>query len=204
MLIRASITNAIALSFTVFLAILAGFFLPEASVTESTQLMNRTNINYASIALALSAGGAAVLSLTTGVASGLVGVMVAVALLPPAFALGFTIGNAQWPLAFGTGLLLATNIVCINLAGLAIFRLKGIRPRTWYEEKQANIAARNNAIIWVTVLIMLGGLIWVKNHYFPGDMSVTSNIEGQNPAAQKQEQVAPEKLDNQKTSADSP
>lgn len=166
LIINAIKTNVVGLSFTLIISAAAGYFIPEASVMDSAELMNRTNVNYASIVLALAAGGAAVLSLTTGVSSALVGVMVAVALLPPAVALGITIGNLQWGYAYGTGLLLATNIVCINLAALAVFRLKGIKPRTWYEEKRARKASRINALVWLGMLIILAVLIWVKREYF--------------------------------------
>lgn len=165
MIFNAIKTNIVGVGFTLLIAIMAGYFIPEATVENSTELINRTNVNYASIALALAAGGAAVLSLTTGVSSALVGVMVAVALMPPAVALGITIGNMQWGYAYGAGLLLATNIVCINLAALAIFRLKGIKPRTWYEEKKAAKASRLNAAIWIFILILLIVLIWVKSKY---------------------------------------
>ena len=165
MFLQAAWTNVVGLGLTLFISAVAGLFIPEANITESKELMTRTEVTYASIGLALSAGGAAVLSLTSGVSSALVGVMVAVALMPPAVALGLTIGNAQWTLAFGTALLLSINIVCINLAALAVFRLKGIRPRTWYEEQNAKKAARNNAIFWGAVLLLLVALIWVKNTY---------------------------------------
>jgi uncharacterized hydrophobic protein (TIGR00341 family) len=165
LILNAIKTNVVGLGFTLLISALAGYFITEASVTESEELLNRTNVSYASIALALAAGGAAVLSLTTGVSSALVGVMVAVALMPPAVALGLTVGNAQWEMAFGSGLLLATNVVCINLAALGVFRLKGIKPRTWYEEKQARKASRVNAVIWFSMLIILAGMIWVKKQY---------------------------------------
>lgn len=168
LILNAIKTNIVGLGFTLLISAVAGYMITEATVTNSTELMNRTNVNYASIGLALAAGGAAVLSLTTGVSSALVGVMVAVALMPPAVALGLTIGNAKWDLAFGTGLLLATNIVCINLAALAVFRLKGIKPRTWYEEKRAKKASRYNAMIWLSMLIILATLIWVKKQYLDG------------------------------------
>ena len=161
-------TNIVGLGFTLLISATAGFFLDAATVENSEQLMNRTDVNYASIALALAAGGAAVLSLTTGVSSALVGVMVAVALMPPAVALGITIGNFQWGYAYGTGLLLATNVVCINLAALAVFRLKGIKPRTWYEEKAARKASKTNAFIWLGMLVLLAILIWLKKDYFSG------------------------------------
>ena len=158
-------TNIIGLGFTLLISAVAGYFIPEVSIQTSTELMNRTNVSYASMFLALAAGGAAVLSLTTGVSSALVGVMVAVALLPPAVALGITIGNLQWELAHGTALLLATNVVCINLAALAVFRLKGIKPRTWFEEKNAQKASKINALIWLSLLAFLAILIWFKKDY---------------------------------------
>jgi len=165
LIIKAIKTNIIGLSFTMIVTILASFLVTENAVLESTEMMNRTNVGYASIVLALASGAAAVLSLTTGVSSALVGVMVAVALMPPAVTLGVTLGNGQFDLAYGTFLLLATNIVCVNLAAQAVFRLKGIKPRTWYEEKQAKKASRTNTLIWLGMLILLALLIWLKKDY---------------------------------------
>jgi uncharacterized membrane protein len=85
--------------------------------------------------------------------------------MPPAVTLGITIGNFEWGLAYGTALLLATNIVCVNLAALAVFRLKGIKPRTWFEEKQAQKASKINALIWLGTLAILAALIWLKKDY---------------------------------------
>jgi len=66
---------------------------------------------------------AAALSLTTGLSSVLVGVMVAVALLPPAATLGIMLGQGNMSLAIGAGLLLAVNIVSVNLASKIVFLL---------------------------------------------------------------------------------
>ncbi|HPF79158.1 MAG TPA: TIGR00341 family protein, partial [Alphaproteobacteria bacterium] len=155
-------TNAIGLTFTLIITMLASLLVSNDAVLQSTEMMNRTNVGFASIVLALASGAAAVLSLTMGASSALVGVMVAVALMPPAVTLGLTLGNGQFDLAYGTFLLLATNVVCVNLAALAIFRLKGIKPRTWYEEKNAQKASRTNGLIWLGMLIILAGLIWLR------------------------------------------
>lgn len=171
LIIKAIKTNAIGLTFTLIITILASFLVTEQEVLASTEMMNRTNVGFASIILALASGAAAVLSLTTGVSSALVGVMVAVALMPPAVTLGITLGNGQFDLAYGTFLLLATNVVCVNLAAQAIFRLKGIKPRTWYEEKNAKRASRINTLIWFGMLIVLAGLIWLKKSHL--DVALT-------------------------------
>lgn len=165
LIIKAIKTNIIGLTFTMIITILSSFLVSNDAVLQSTEMMSRTNVGYASIILALASGAAAVLSLTTGVSSALVGVMVAVALMPPAVTLGITLGNGQFDLAYGTFLLLATNIVCVNLSAQAIFRLKGVKPRTWYEEKKAKRASRINTLIWLGMLILLAALIWLKKNH---------------------------------------
>ena len=162
LILKAIKTNIVGLGLTLAITIAAGFFISVETVLQSTEMMNRTHVGFASIALALASGAAAVLSLTMGVSSALVGVMVAVALMPPAVTLGVTLGSGQLGLAYGTFLLLATNIVCVNLAAQTIFRLKGIRPRTWYEEKKAKQASRTNSLVWFSMLIILAGLIYLK------------------------------------------
>ncbi len=175
LILRAIKTNVIGLSFTLVITVFASLLIPDEAVLNSVEMMNRTNVGYASIILALASGAAAVLSLTMGVSSALVGVMVAVALMPPAVTLGVTLGNGQFSLAYGTFLLLATNIVCVNLAAQAIFRIKGIRPRTWYEEKNAKKASRNNTLVWLVMLLLLAGLIWLKQDHL-GDEVVAETI----------------------------
>lgn len=155
-------TNLAGLGFALVIAMLGSFMVPPDMVANSVEMMNRTNVGLVSLVLALASGGAAVLSLTAGVSSALVGVMVAVALMPPAVTLGVTLGNSQWDLAYGAGLLLVANIVCVNLSALLVFRLKGIRPRTWYEEKKAKTAARLNTMIWLTMLVLIAILILLK------------------------------------------
>ena len=85
--------------------------------------------------------------------------MVAVALLPPLVTLGMLAGSGFWKEALGALLLLLTNLICINLAGVVTFLLQGVRPRTWWEAKQAKKATRNAILIWATLLILLGVVI---------------------------------------------
>ena len=86
-LIRKSLSSGIlGIGLAIALSTLIGFVWPFQLV--SRELLARTDVGLDSIALALASGAAAVLSITTGLSSVLVGVMVAVALLPPAAALG--------------------------------------------------------------------------------------------------------------------
>lgn len=165
LIIQSIKTNIVGLAFTITVCVIAGLFIPFEAMQNSTEMMNRTHVGFASIILALASGAAAVLSLTMGVSSALVGVMVAVALMPPAVTLGLMLGNSQWDLAYGSMLLLATNIVCVNLAAQSIFRMKGIKPRTWYEEKKAKKASLINGLIWLGMLVVLAILIWLKTQH---------------------------------------
>ena len=121
-----------------------------------TEILSRTTVGLDGIVLALASGAAAVLSLTSGIASALVGVMVAVALLPPTAALGMMLASGQPVLATGAALLLAANVVCVNLSANLVFLIKGVRPRTWLEKRKARQSAVWIVLFW---LIALGVLL---------------------------------------------
>jgi uncharacterized hydrophobic protein (TIGR00341 family) len=122
---------------------------------DSPELVARGGAGLDSVALALASGAAAALSLTTGLSSVLVGVMVAVALLPPAAALGLFLGHGSPVPAAGAGLLLAINVVCVNLASKVVFALRGVRPRTGLERVKARRALVVYILGWLVALAAL-------------------------------------------------
>ncbi len=139
------------------ISVAIGFAWPVA--LDSHELMSRTSVGLDGIAVALASGAAATLSLTVGVSAALVGVMVAVALMPPAAAMGMLFGAGEWHLAVGAGTLLAVNVVCVNLSAQAMFVLFGVRPRTWFEKENARRATIMNASIWIVLLGALAVLL---------------------------------------------
>ncbi len=160
LMISAMKTNAAGLALSMSLCVLLGVLTqPDLSGGE---LMARTRVGFSGIALALAAGAAATLSLTAGASTALVGVMVAVALLPPAATAGIMAGVGRWDLAGGALLLLAVNVVCINISAQAVFLLRGVRPRTWFEKEKARRATRINAAIWAGLLLALAVLLWAR------------------------------------------
>lgn len=150
---KAAKTLAAGLLVAVLLSAMLGLFWPYALT--SHELMTRAGAGLDSIALALASGAAAALSLTTGLSGVLVGVMVAVALLPPATTLGLMLGHGDTGFAAGAGLLLAVNIVCVNLASKIVFFVKRIRPRTWFEKEKARRAMVVYVIGWIVSLLVL-------------------------------------------------
>jgi uncharacterized membrane protein len=124
----AIVTNAIGVALTVSTGFVIGVAWPDTLM--SHELLLRTDVGLDSIVLALAAGAAAVLSLTTRLPTVLV--VVAAAFLPPATTVGLVAGAHNWPLAIGATTLLAVNIVCVSLAAQIVFIIRGVRPRTWF------------------------------------------------------------------------
>jgi uncharacterized hydrophobic protein (TIGR00341 family) len=128
------------------------------------EIISRTKVSLGDIMLALAAGSAAALSLTSGVSSALIGVMVAVALLPPLVVLGMLMGSGHWALSLGALLLVLTNLICINLAGVMTFLIQGVRPRKYWDADRAWKATKIAIVLWTFLLILLVVLILLSQN----------------------------------------
>ena len=157
---KSALTNVVGIAFAITLSVVIGIFWQFNDT--GPELIARTHVGLDSIALALAAGAAAALSMTTGLSSVLVGVMVAVALLPPAVTLGLMLGHGNTQLAFSAGLLLLINLVCVNLTSKVVFFVKGIRPRTWWEKKKARRALVIYILTWLVTLLILVFVLWSR------------------------------------------
>jgi uncharacterized hydrophobic protein (TIGR00341 family) len=161
-LLRQSVkTNLAGVMFTLLLSFGIGAVFP--TVAPGPEIMARTDIGFDGVILALASGAAAVLSLTTGVASALVGVMVAVALLPPTATLEMMLATSQLELAAGAALLLAVNVVSVNVAANLVFLIKGVRPRTWIEKRKARQSLVWLGLFWVLALAVLMGAVYARH-----------------------------------------
>lgn len=158
LLLRSAILTALAGIGTVMaLSVIIGVLVhvnPELS-----ELAARTRVGMGDISLALASGCAGALAFTTGVSTTLIGVMVAVALLPPLVTFGLLMGNGQPALAVGALSLFLVNLICVNLAGVGTFLVQGIRPAIWWEKDRAVKATRIAIVLWVALLAALTGLI---------------------------------------------
>jgi uncharacterized hydrophobic protein (TIGR00341 family) len=157
---RAAAAAALGMGVATALGAALGLVLPIDVATP--ELADRSRVGAGGIAIALASGAAAALSLATGVAGALVGVMVAVALLPPAVAAGLFLGSGRGDLALGAALLLCINVVCVNLAAQVVLTARGITPRTWFEKQRARRGSLINAGIWLALLVALAALLWVR------------------------------------------
>jgi uncharacterized hydrophobic protein (TIGR00341 family) len=129
---------------------------------EVTQISSRTVVSYADIALGLAAGVAGCLSFTRGISAAVIGVMVAVALLPPMVTTGLLLGSGMYGLAYGAGLLTVTYVICINLAGVVTFLFQGIKPQSFTEQREGEELSRYAIFIWVSLLVLLSVIIYFE------------------------------------------
>lgn len=160
LMVQAAVSAAVGILLAILLGLGIGLLWPIGEI--SSELMSRSQIGYDAVAIALASGAAAALSLVTGISSALVGVMVAVALLPPATAVGILLGMARPDLAGGALLMLGVNIVCVNLAAQAVMLSRGITPRAWFDKQAARRGSLVNASIWLALLAALVALMWMR------------------------------------------
>lgn len=119
------------------------------------QLTNQLNPGFLSLVVALGSGLAGAFSLTAGVNSALVGVMISVALLPPAAAAGIGISIVNVQIAAGASLLLVINLVSINLAGTFTLWFQGYEPGKWYEQEGAKQVTKSRLFILIALILVV-------------------------------------------------
>ncbi len=146
-------TLVVGIAFALVISIVVSFFYPELVLT--TELLSRTSVGIDGLALALASGAAAALSITTGVSSVLVGVMVAVALLPPTVTLGICLGIGAFPEAKGAAFLLVANIASVNLTAQLTMRFKGIKPREEDKQRTALLVFIIGILCWCALISYL-------------------------------------------------
>lgn len=95
----------------------------------------------------------------SGLPAAVVGVMVAVALLPPLVSAGLLLGAGEIVLAGRAFLLPSTNVICVNLAGVAALLWQGVRPGKWWEAERSRKMTRLAWAVWITLLVVLIPLI---------------------------------------------
>ncbi len=160
--------NTVGLLASLVVSVLMGMMF--AVNPETEQIMIRTMVDLKHIIIALAAGSAGVLAFTRGVSAAIVGVMVAVALLPPLVNVGLMLGAGYTTYAMGSGILTITNLICINLAAILTFLVQGVRPRSWWEAKKAKKAQRIAIITWLGLLLILAAIIWYWGEFIGPDL----------------------------------
>jgi uncharacterized hydrophobic protein (TIGR00271 family) len=129
-----------------------------------TEVEERLSPNFLSLVVAIGAGVAGALSLMTGINAALVGVMIAVALIPPAATVGIGIAYGIPALAAGSSVLVAVNVLSINLAALLVLWYSGYRPEHFFRRDRARVATLKRVAVLVAAIallsVFLGGVTY--------------------------------------------
>ncbi|QIO21783.1 TIGR00341 family protein [Haloarcula sp. JP-L23] len=155
---------------------------PLADVTSVEQIRERVAPDFLSLVVALGAGAAGVISLTSGVSTALVGVMIAVALIPPAATVGIGIAWGEPLVSIGSGVLLLVNVLSINLAVLVGLWYQGYRPEHWFREGNARSATVKRIGVLVAAILVLsaflGGVTLDSFQRATTEAAIQDQIEG--------------------------
>jgi uncharacterized hydrophobic protein (TIGR00341 family) len=160
---RALKANSLGMFMALILAALVGFAM--CIDPTGSEIASRAAVGYSDIVLALAAGSAGALAFTSGVSAALVGVMVAVAILPPIAAAGLLMGSGHLAMGVKALLLTLANIICVNLSGVGIFLLQGVRPRFFWEAARARRMVKIAAAAWIGLLALLIGVIYLSRKF---------------------------------------
>ncbi|GAB3705050.1 TIGR00341 family protein [Halorubrum pallidum] len=140
------------------------FVPPGLDPLELAEVSERVAPNVLVLVVAIGAGIAGIVSLMTGVSATLVGVMIAVALIPPAAAVGIGIAFGIPRLVLGSGVIVAVNVLSINLSALVVLWYEGYRPQRWFREDDARAAFLKRAAVLVAAIailsVFLGGVTY--------------------------------------------
>ena len=167
-----------------FALVLRGTLLipPGIEVTEIPQVRERLAPDVLSLAVALGAGVAGVVSLATGVSSAIVGVMIAVALIPPAATVGIGIAWGLPTASLGSGVLLLVNVLSINLAALVVLWYAGYRPTEWFKLGETRRAfAKRIVVLAVAIAVLsvfLGGVTYDSFRNAATEQDIRNTVEG--------------------------
>ncbi|MEY7849785.1 TIGR00341 family protein [Natrarchaeobius sp. A-rgal3] len=137
---------------------------PGFDVTTVPQVRERITPDLLAVFLALGSGIAGVVSLVRNVGSVLVGVAIAVALVPPAATVGLGIAWAHPTMIVTAGTLVLVNMLSINLTALILLWISGYRPHRGANVDRVYGRIRSRVAVLVVAIavlsLVLGGVTY--------------------------------------------
>ncbi len=150
--------TGVGFTLAIITSIIVGLIFPVDST--SAAIAARTHIQFSDLLLAMASGAAGVLAFTSGGQLSLIGVMVAVALMPPLVTSGLLVGSGNPQLGIKALELTLANVICVNIAGILTFIMQGISPATWWEKHKASEARKKALLIWSFLLSLLAYVLF--------------------------------------------
>ncbi len=137
------------------IAVLVSWLMPGDPAPLPNELLSRTSPRLVDLGVALVAGAAGAYShVRKQAGDAIVGVAVAVALIPPLAVVGVTLEMGEWQMAAGSFLLFLANVIGIITAGAVTFIMFGLVPKGRLFETRQPIARRLRTTVIATVLVV--------------------------------------------------
>lgn len=136
-------------------AALVSWLMPGDPQPLPNELLSRTSPRLVDLGVALVAGAAGAYShVRRQAGDAIIGVAVAVALIPPLAAIGITLELGEWQMVAGSSLLFLANVIGIITAGALTFILFGLVPNGRLFQTRQPIARRLRMTVLTTVLVV--------------------------------------------------
>ena len=164
-------------SATVFALAYRVVLAPDLDLLLIQQVAERAHPGLLALAIALGAGAAGALSLTSGADEALVGVMIAVALIPPAASVGLGIAYADPRLAVGAGVLVFVNVLSINFAGILTLWIKRYKPSHREAAEQVRRVTISRLAVVGLVILVLTSFLAVSSHDARENAAFETDVE---------------------------
>jgi uncharacterized hydrophobic protein (TIGR00341 family) len=137
----------------------------------TSQIAIRSQASLIDIVLAFVLGCAGGLALFTDFPEILVGVAVAVALVPPAAVTGIGVAMMDFGIATGAFLLSIINLLGMQLGCTIMLNLKGVTPRQYYQRSLAKRYYKYFVYI-VAILLLVISLIVLRSNILPINVQI--------------------------------
>jgi uncharacterized hydrophobic protein (TIGR00341 family) len=125
----------------------------------TTQIAIRSHATLTDILIALTLGLAAGLALFIALPEILVGVAIAVALVPPATVAGIGLAFLDLPLFLGAFILTLVYLLGLQLGCTLMLRIRGVSPRRYYQKNEARKRSAYSIFVLTLLLIILALIV---------------------------------------------
>lgn len=148
---------------TSFIITLVALLFAPLNIT--SQIASRGHPTIIDMLLAVVLGFAAGLALVTDFSELLVGVAVAVALVPPVTVTGIGLAIMNFHLALGAFLLSIINLLGLQLGCTILLNLKGVTPRRDYQKNTAKRYYKSFVYIILIIMVIIALILLIQNKY---------------------------------------
>lgn len=120
---------------------------------------NHTAPTFLLVVVALSAGVAGAISLSTNATTGLVGVMISAAVIPPLGVMGVGIAWLRPVAVLGAGAVVLLNVLSIDLAAIVSLWYLGYHPESWSELRKVRSTMLRRVVVLAAGIVVLAVLL---------------------------------------------